>query len=208
MWRDGRSFARLAVPVSVVLFAFYALLDDWIGTRSYGPRYLVPLLALAYAPLALLLTPGWQAWTKRLAVGVALVSVAVQVPGVMVNFATVGMADGLPSPNREPFAWRASPLVRNSVALMTAVPANVRYLAGSDRPPGPSSARGGSAEESRELASRLAFSLDVWWLYLFHLGALTAAGALGCAAGLLLLAAAFLLAAVLPGRVAAAGSWR
>jgi hypothetical protein len=202
LWRDGHSYARLAGPVLAVLFMFYALLEDWMGTRSYGPRYLVPLLALVYAPLAIVPALGWRTWATRLAFAVAVLSVVVQVPGVLVNFATVGETDGLPSPNREPFAWRSSPLVRNSAALMTAVPANARDLAGTDRPPGSRPVPGEAAATAGELSGRLAFSLDLWWLYLFHLGRLTAPTALGFAAGLLL-SAGLLLWAVLRGRAPA-----
>ena len=71
LWRNDHSYARLVVPASAALFAFYALLEDWLGTRSYGPRYLVPLLALTYAPLALVPALGWRTWATRLAIGVA-----------------------------------------------------------------------------------------------------------------------------------------
>ena len=190
LWADAHSYARLVVPMSAALFVFYALLEDWLGTRSYGPRYLVPLLALTYAPLALVPAMGWRTWATRLAAGVAVLSVVVQVPGVLVNFATVGEADGLPSANRQPFAWRSSPLVRNSLAVMTALPVNIHALAGAAAPPEE------HAAQAADLASRLAFSLDLWWLYLFHLGKLTAARALGCAAALLLSAALLLFAAL------------
>jgi hypothetical protein len=206
LWRDGHSYGRLVVPVCAVLFAFYALLDDWIGTRSYGPRYLVPLLALTYAPLALVPALGWRTRATRFAAAVAVASVVVQLPGVIVNFASVGAADGLPSANRQPFAWRSSPLVRNGAALAAAVPANLRYLTGAERPPASAVTAGRPDPAAGDLAGRLAFSLDFWWLYLFHLGALTALQALGCGGALLLLAGGLLFAAGRPWRERPSGS--
>jgi hypothetical protein len=61
---------------------------------------------------------------------------------------------------------------------------------------------GETAAPAGELSGRLAFSLDLWWLYLFHLGRLTALEALGFAAGLLL-SAGLLLWAALRGRARA-----
>jgi 4-amino-4-deoxy-L-arabinose transferase-like glycosyltransferase len=49
---QGAPLARLLAAVTLVLAAFYGSLDDWLGTRSYGPRYLVPVLPLLVAPLA------------------------------------------------------------------------------------------------------------------------------------------------------------
>ncbi len=37
--RGGNALSRLLLAVAVALFVFYASLEDWLGTRSYGPRY-------------------------------------------------------------------------------------------------------------------------------------------------------------------------
>jgi hypothetical protein len=160
--RRGDALAWLLFGVVAVQFTFYALLKDWLGTRSYGPRYLIPLLPLLIAPVAL----WWRDFGKRRVVAVLLFSsIVVQLPGVLVNFAEVA-ASGTPRTVARRFEWRSCPLWLNAREAFRAVPANLRYVAGVEAPP---RVRTGAGDT---MSARLRFSLDFWWLYLFYLGVL------------------------------------
>lgn len=74
------------------------------------------------------------------------------------------------------YSWRGSYLVSNLRITWRAVPQNMRYVLGGDSPPLVTQA---SAEQGQSISEQLAFSLDVWWLYLFYLGVLTASVAVG-----------------------------
>jgi hypothetical protein len=155
--------AWLLAGVALGLVALYASLDDWLGTRSYGPRYLVPVLPLLVAPLAL----GWRRARRRPArfvlIALVVVSILVQIPGVLVDFSNAGIAAGQPPQYLRRDEWQWSPVWLNARLAATAVPANIRYVTGQDRPPAP---------DAGSLSDRLSFSLNFWWLYLFYLGVL------------------------------------
>jgi hypothetical protein len=172
----------LMTSVMCVLIAFYASLDDWLGTRSYGPRYLVPMLPLCVAPLAL-----WWSRVRRRGARAAMgaliaISIAVQIPGVLVDFSTAGIAAEQPPQivRRDDWAW--TPIWLNARFAAQVVPANLEYLLGAAPVPPP--------EPGASLAERLSFSLNFWWLYLFYLGVLPRWAALGAGILPLLLAAA------------------
>ena len=93
--RNGEPLAILAALVTLTLWAFYASLDDWLGTRSYGPRYLVPLLPLLVAPLAV----WWAVATpriRRVLAALCVASILIQIPAVLVDFSRVGIEAGQP----------------------------------------------------------------------------------------------------------------
>jgi hypothetical protein len=185
--RAGRSLAWLMACVVLVLAVFYASLDDWLGTRSYGPRYLVPVLPLLVAPLAL-----WWARARRSAHRLALgalvtVSIAVQMPAILVDFAHAGIVAEQPAQKIRRDEWRWSPLWLNTRLAASAVPANVRYVTGREAPPAPAS--------ETALAERLGYSLNFWWLYLRYLGVLPTWAAVAAAVLPLALAAALSVAA-------------
>ncbi|MEO7190377.1 MAG: hypothetical protein ABI051_04920 [Vicinamibacterales bacterium] len=170
-----RSTALLLLSLPVVFLLFYATLDNWTGGRSYGSRYL--LITLPYLAI------GWAAWLAHLAapartasfVAIALLGITVQLPGVLVDYAKTSQAAaaarGAFTPTERKWSWEASGLLLNTKALMSAVPANVRYLTG--RAPRPAIAPA-SSETDRGFSQQLSFSLDFWWLYLFYLRALSA----------------------------------
>ena len=166
-WRHRRQpWCRLVLGIVVVLSVFYASLDDWLGTRSYGPRYLVPLLPLMIAPLA-----RWrradQSQTMTFAVAMLLaLSVVVQLPPVLVEISHARIASGKPSRPDHIFGWSSSPLVVTTRRAIAAVPENISYLSGATPPSSP-----GATEAS--LSERVAFSLDFWWLYLVYLRAIS-----------------------------------
>ena len=178
LWRSDRHLIALLGGQIAVLFCFYASLDDWVGGRSYGPRYLVPTIPLFCVAL------GW--WFHRcgargraLLVGLTLVSVLVQVPGILVDYSKPNAHDRAAAPvthTDRQYSWRGSYLVSNLRTTWRAVPQNMRYVLGGDSPPLVTQA---SAEQGQSISEQLAFSLDVWWLYLFYLGVLTASVAVG-----------------------------
>jgi hypothetical protein len=171
LWREDRPTAWLLGAPVVLMLLLYAQLGNWVGGRSYGGRYLVVVLPLCCAAL-----PPWLAIVRGsaarwLITAVCLTSVAVQIPGVAMDFAKAGLAWArqYPAgslPDRR-YVWSASPLVVNTKATFEAIPANLRYLTGRAAPPAVArTARDGD----RDFSQQFAFSLDFWWLYAFYLG--------------------------------------
>jgi hypothetical protein len=148
---------------------FYAQMASWAGGRSYGPRYLVPFLPLLCVPLALWMA-GLPPRGRRWILACCALSVLVQIPGVLVDFAKVRVAyarqfQAGPYEDRM-HTWQACPLVLNTRASMTAVPATLRQLAGLQPKPAIQAAAG---EGSRSFSQQFAFGLDFWWVSLFYL---------------------------------------
>jgi len=179
-------FARFVLVEVVVFTLFYAQLGNWIGGRSYGPRYLVPFLPLVCLPLTDWLL-GSRGTRRRVAVVIAVLSLVTQIPGVLVDFATVRVAHaqqvGAPSRQGSAWEWDSAPLALNTTAAVAAVPAVVRHLTGAE--PRPRIAeRTGPAD--RAYSQQFAFSLDFWWIYLFYLGVWSGPSAAAMGAVLLL----------------------
>jgi hypothetical protein len=183
-WRRRVPAAGLVAVVVTTMALFYASLDDYLGTRSYGPRYLVPLI-----PLLVAAVPAWVAsspWCgpagprsdatrrRRLVAVIAVISLLVQVPAVLLDFSRVGIAAGRPA---RVTSWTWSPLVLVSRAAVRAVPENVRYVSGLEPRPRVEQRLGDAGT-----ASALSFSLDFWWLYAWYLGLVSRARALAAAA--------------------------
>lgn len=162
-WARDRATAWLLGGTTLVFVVFYAQLGNWLGGRSYGGRYLVTVLPLlSVAAIELLTTPRRLA--RGLAIALCAVSVLVQLPGVAVDFAKVRVASaqaagaaGVGPPNS---------LVLNTRAMVLDVPRNVRYVLGLEAPPEVDTT---ASAEDRTFSQRFSFSLDVWWLYLFHM---------------------------------------
>lgn len=161
--------AWLLLGVSATLVLFYGSLANWIGGRSYGSRYLLVIIPL--------MTLGWTWWlaqrqdARRLPVAVMVaLGVAIQVPGVVVDYAKVSQGVNPPfTTEQRQWSWSASPLVLNVAAMGRLVPENVAYITGLREPPVAAPPDG---EDDRSFSQQFAFSLDLWWLYLFYLGAL------------------------------------
>lgn len=68
LWSRDRGLAFVCALTPLVYLLFYSRYTSWEGSYSYGPRYLVPALALGCVPLAawFLDPPRW--WRKTLAV--------------------------------------------------------------------------------------------------------------------------------------------
>ncbi|MEW5982150.1 MAG: glycosyltransferase family 39 protein [Acidobacteriota bacterium] len=199
LWFLRRREPRLAWTAAGLCLAFllfYAQLGNFAGGRSYGPRYLVPLLPMLCALLAVGMR-SFSAGCRRLAVGICLISAAVQLPGVVVDFSKVRLEYALRTPGRTYEAvmneWRSCPLVLNIRAAVQTAPRVARHLTG--REPMPVIARPSSGSRG-EFSQQFASSFDFWWLHLYYLSVLPAwlslaAGTTLAGVSLLLLSAAW-----------------
>jgi len=170
--RDPRT-ALLLAGQFVLLMAFYASLVNWDAERSYGPRYLLPVIPLMVLPVA-----GRIARSRALQ-WLLVGSILLQAPGVLVDFSKVGASRviGLRTEHERQWTWDASGFVINTRASLRAVPDNLRRLSAGERPP----IAAGDAS-TRDFSDQFAFSLDFWWVYLFYLRMLSAPAALTCGA--------------------------
>jgi hypothetical protein len=172
LWRRDRTVAGFLIVLVLAYLALYGSLSNWMGGRSYGPRYLVPLLPALVLPLVFWM-PGRRA--RRAALAIAIVSVAVQLPGVLVDYSKIRMARAAAGETvAQDMRWSAMPLLLNARALRTNGGHAVRFLAGQEAPP-PIEPRSGS------LSMALSSSLDLWWLSLAMVGAIGRASAVGIA---------------------------
>ena len=169
---------------TILFLLFYAQLGSWAGGRSYGPRYLVPFFPALCIPLALLLDLRDRRLRNAI-VAVAVLSAAVQIPGVLVDFSKVRVdyAHALKGATYESrmLEWSASPLVLNVEASARAVPLVTRHLRGVEPKPAFDRQQSG---QSRDFSQQFAFSVDAWWIYLFYLGVLPAWASLTAGFGL------------------------
>ncbi len=172
--RAGNRLAALLLAVCVAMTLFYGSLEDWLGTRSYGPRYLVPLLPLLVAPLAVWVAAARTVLSRSALAILCAIGIAVQIPGVAIDFSRAGIAAGQPSQTIRRDDWRWTPLVVNVRMLPRASSTSVNAMLSRT-----SAASVGPRSDS--LADRLPFGLDLWWMHLFQLGILprTAAIVLG-----------------------------
>ena len=185
--RVDRRTALLLGGLVLTLVCFYASLFHWEGERSYGPRYLLPTLPFLCLPLGAWFARPRGELRRRAAIAALVCGAAVQVPGVLVDFSKVGHTAelGYRSIEARRWEWDSAALVLNSQAAVRAVPLNVQYLSGTEPRPEVKVAEG----LARDFSSQFAFSLDFWWLYLFHLRVVSAPAAVALAAVLLGLAA-------------------
>ncbi len=170
--KEDRHTAILLAGVAFTLFCFYASVEHWDADRSYGPRYLLPVTPLFCVPLA--------RWFGRAGTGIRqwvvtaglAVSILVQLPGVLVDFSKVGHTPEIGYQTREVrrWQWPFSALVLNTRAAATAVPRNLKYLAGVEPRPSLEPAIG----LARDFSAQFAYSLDFWWVYLYYLGVIPA----------------------------------
>ncbi len=173
MMRRDRSTAWLLLGEFVILLVFYASLVNWDAERSYGARYLLPVIPLLVLPIA-----GFIRRSRRLLV-LLVISIVVQTPGVLVDFSKVGAARviGPVTQHDRQWTWHASGLIINAKASAVAVPDNLRRLIASDRP----AVKTGEAT-TRDFSDQFAFSLDFWWVYLFYLRMMSGPASLACGA--------------------------
>jgi len=189
--RDVRTAWLLAAP-AIVLFLFYGTLTDWAGGRSYGPRYLVPVLPLLMVPIAPLFADASRRG-RRAMVGVIVLSAIVQLPGVLVDYGRVSQSWAqTASPhdleNRR-YRWAASPLVLDTNAAIGALRQTVAHQSGRQVPPELELV---AAADRRDFSQQFAFSVDFWWLHLFYFGVVPPVVAWGT--GLILVTASIIVA--------------
>jgi hypothetical protein len=169
--RAGQPLSWLLLLVVAALVVFYAMLDDWLGTRSYGPRYLVPIVPCLVAPLAVWIARARSLGGRLILSGLCLVGVLVQVPAVAVDFSRAGIEAGQPSQAIRRDDWRWAPLVINARAAVPAMTATLRALAVDEHGQLP-------ADALTSPSSRLPIGLDFWWVHLFRVGVLPRAAAI------------------------------
>ena len=175
MRRSRPAAAWLLLALFAALFVLYASLGNWMGGRSSGPRYLVPILPALTLPLAFW-TPGPR--MRAFALSVVIVSVLVQVPGVLVDYAKVRVDRARAGETvAQDTRWSGTPLLLNARATVTQVPRAVRQLAGLEPRPSVN-------PRSPDLSMALSFSPDLWWLYLWYLDRLSRASLAAILAGL------------------------
>src|SRR5262249_21160886 len=124
-----RSVAALLLSLFAGFVLFYSLFENWMGGRSYGPRYLVPILPLVGLGIPIVLARVTNPWARRAMLALVTVSVLVQVPGVLVDYAKASQASSdrinasIPPDLLEgrslgrQWRWDASPLVLNAAML-------------------------------------------------------------------------------------------
>jgi hypothetical protein len=160
--RQGHALAWLLGAVSLAMFIFYASLEDWLGTRSYGPRYLVPLVPALTAPLAVWIARARSGRMRSLVIALCAMGALVQVPAVAVDFSRAGIAAGQPPQTVRRDDWRWAPVWVNARAIGPAMRSSLRSL-------GVPSRVAPDAQPAADAATRSP-ALDFWWLHLFELG--------------------------------------
>jgi hypothetical protein len=177
MWQRDRASAALFGALFCASFALYASLENWMGGRSYGPRYLVPVLPALVLPLAF--------WSpshvmRPLAAAVVAISIAVQLPGVLVDYSKVRQERAEAGETiAQDMRWAGMPLRLNARAVSTILPRTVRHLAGAESRPE-------LHQDDPALSRALSGGLDLWWIHLFYLGVIGSATALAIGASLTL----------------------
>jgi len=93
LWRRDRGLALVAGLTPIVYLLFFATYTQWEGGYCYGPRYLVPAVAL----LGLGIGPALETASRnvrRLAIGVFAAGLLVQVIGVTTSFLEAAVVGG------------------------------------------------------------------------------------------------------------------
>ena len=160
LWRRDRGLAVVAAATPIVYLLFFATYTQWEGGYSYGPRYLVPALALAALGIGPALE-GASRNVRRLAIGVFIAGLLVQALGMATSFLEADVAGGYYDAQYN-YRMSFSPLDLHTHLLLhyatTSIPAPIGQ------------------------------GFDKWWVFLSKAG--VSAGALWILAGVLLLGAA------------------
>jgi hypothetical protein len=85
LWRHSRGLATVAWLTPITYMLFFATYTQWEGGYSYGPRYLVPALALGGLALGPALErPG--RWVRPTAIALFVAGFLVQAIGIATSF--------------------------------------------------------------------------------------------------------------------------
>jgi hypothetical protein len=85
LWRQARGLTVVAAATLPVYLLFYARYSQWEGGYCFGPRYLVPALALFCLALAPVLSKGGKRF-QATAILLTVLGCAVQVIGIATSF--------------------------------------------------------------------------------------------------------------------------
>ncbi len=168
----ARRAAWGALAATMVGLLLYGRFQHWAGDGSFGPRYLIPLLPLAFLPVAFAL-----ARHPRLGAGLAVLGFVIQLGGVAIYFGAQMREAGdypyrLPldhprfmseshfNPNYTPIVGHWRMVLRNLREHLQGEAPRIRT--GGTRDP----RLGVSVEDQRALLH----GLDFWWLYLGYAG--------------------------------------
>ncbi|HEY3216983.1 MAG TPA: hypothetical protein VGK93_10875 [Candidatus Eisenbacteria bacterium] len=174
----GTALAAVGAILATSVFALglYGTFEHWAGDGSFGPRYLVPLLPLAFLPVGFALDRASR-WGRRWAFVLGVLGLVVQLGGVSIHFGAqmreagdypyrlpLGdprfMSDSHFNPSYSPITGHWRLLLRNlGEHLRGDWP---RISGAGDVDP----RVGVSAEDQR----RLLHALDYWWLYARYAG--------------------------------------
>jgi hypothetical protein len=172
----GRRAAFGIAASWIAALALYATFEHWAGDGSFGPRYLVPLLPLAFLAVAFAIDRGSRA-LRRTAWVLGAFGLLVQIGGVSIHYGAemreVGdypytralndplfMSDSHFNPSRSPIREHWRMLLRNAGE-------HVRGAAPRLTGEGEADARVGIGAADQR---RLLHALDYWWLYLLYAG--------------------------------------
>ena len=177
--RAGAAHARIGLAITItcaVTLALYSMFEHWAGDGSFGPRYLVPLLPLAFVPVAFFLHEAGR-WRRALMAIIATAGLAVQVGGVAVYFGAQMREAGdypytraLNDPgfmHASHFEPRSSPILGHWRMLIRNTREHLdRKL--------PKLTGGQEADPRVGIGARdqqaLLHALDFWWLYTIYAG--------------------------------------
>ena len=193
MWRvreRSRDAAIASIGCVILALLIYGTFEHWAGDGSYGPRYLVALLPLAFLAVAFALDRAGPL-RRTLATALAAAGLIVQIGGVSIHFgAQMREAGDYPysRPLNDPrfmseshFDPHFSPIVGHWRMLLRNAAEHLRGQAPHLDVGGMPDARVGVSESDQE---RLLHGLDFWWLYMTYAG--LPALPIGLAVGVLL----------------------
>ncbi len=172
----GRAAAAATLAAWGVALGLYSTFEHWAGDGSFGPRYLVPLLPLAFLAVAFALDRASRA-RRALAWGLGVAGLIVQLGGVSIHFGAQMREAGdypytLPlndphfmseshfDPHFSPMAGHWRMLLRNAGEHLRG---RAPRLSGTGEP---DPRLGVSADDQ----ARLLHALDFWWLYMIYAG--------------------------------------
>ncbi|MGH9678683.1 MAG: hypothetical protein ACRD4Y_01905 [Candidatus Acidiferrales bacterium] len=160
LWLRDRGLAVVAAATPIVYLLFFATYTQWEGGYCYGPRYLVPALAL----LGLGIGPALEGASRnvrRFALGVFLAGLLVQVLGMATSFLEADVIGGYYDAQ---YNYRMG---------FSAIPMHIHLLL---------------HYAATSAAAPIGQGFDKWWVFLSKAG--VSAGALWMLAFVLLLGAA------------------